>query len=59
MRIDSCRKCGFEQKEYNNNELCQVCKKNFVQFVCVKCHTVTDPQYHTHNNIIKPLEITI
>lgn len=52
MRIDSCKKCGVELREYDNSERCDACGKEFTQFVCVKCQTVTEPQYHIHRNVV-------
>ncbi|MFM7862414.1 MAG: hypothetical protein ACKO7Y_06715 [Candidatus Nitrosotenuis sp.] len=51
MRIDSCRKCGTELREYDDSERCLSCGKEFTQFVCVRCKIVTDPQYHIHNAV--------
>ncbi|QLH09620.1 MULTISPECIES: hypothetical protein [Candidatus Nitrosotenuis] len=48
MRIDLCRKCGYEMKKYEQVESCQSCGKDFEQFVCLKCSFVTEPQYHIH-----------
>jgi predicted amidophosphoribosyltransferase len=49
MRVDLCRKCGKELKEFNQAERCSVCGKEFSQFACASCNMVTEPQYHTHN----------
>jgi len=59
MRIDSCRKCGAELREYDYSERCQACGREFTQFACVKCQTITEPQYHVHAKSNKGLEIIV
>ncbi|HXG74164.1 MAG: hypothetical protein QW177_06340 [Candidatus Nitrosotenuis sp.] len=49
MRVDLCRKCGIELKEYSDSETCQVCGRDYAQFRCNKCGMVTEPQYHIHS----------
>ncbi|MFY9300292.1 MAG: hypothetical protein WAO91_03795 [Candidatus Nitrosotenuis sp.] len=49
MRIDSCRKCGAELREYDEVERCQICEKHYTQFRCKNCGIVTEPQYHAHS----------
>ncbi|MGQ0606138.1 MAG: hypothetical protein ACT4OD_04180 [Candidatus Nitrosotenuis sp.] len=56
MRIDSCKKCGIELREYDDSARCQTCGKEFAQFVCIKCQLVTEPQYHVHRNSENILE---
>ncbi|NDB32810.1 MAG: hypothetical protein EB150_04485 [Nitrososphaeria archaeon] len=51
MRIDSCRKCGTEQKEYDGSQRCQTCGKEISQFVCARCQIITEPQYHIHKRL--------
>ncbi|MBM3903931.1 MAG: hypothetical protein FJ357_02140 [Thaumarchaeota archaeon] len=59
MRIDSCRKCGIELRQYGYAERCQSCGREFAQFTCLKCNLVSDPQYHIHNKAKEALEIVI
>ncbi|MGQ0771572.1 MAG: hypothetical protein ACT4NT_02200 [Nitrososphaerota archaeon] len=52
MRIDSCKKCGIELREYDDSEKCQACGQGFTQFVCAGCQLITEPQYHIHRNAV-------
>jgi predicted amidophosphoribosyltransferase len=60
MRIDLCRKCGSELREFKQAERCHACGEEFSQFTCAKCNIITEPQYHIHpeNNSAfeKPIE---
>lgn len=48
MRVDMCRKCGIELRKFEQPEKCDICGKEFSQFICSQCNIVTDPQYHNH-----------
>lgn len=60
MRVDLCRRCGNELREFKQAERCNTCGEEFSQFTCAKCNIVTEPQYHIHaeNNAAfeKPIE---
>ncbi|MGI0008037.1 MAG: hypothetical protein ACRD92_00250 [Nitrosopumilaceae archaeon] len=42
MRIDSCRTCGVDMKEFQTCPVCRVVSR----FVCTKCGRTSDEQIH-------------
>jgi len=48
MRIDSCRRCGFDMRVRGK---CPACREA-IKFVCKNCHVETEEQIHFHCRLI-------
>lgn len=54
MKINSCRKCGYDMEVYQN---CHVCKKP-IEFACNRCNINTDKEIHS-DCMIKKATVTV
>ena len=48
MRIDSCRTCGEDMKEF---QTCPICRKT-TRFICRKCGNTSEEQVHPDCSIM-------
>ena len=54
MRIDLCRTCGIDMKEF---QACHVCRK-ISRFACPKCGRTSDEQVHPECSLLKKSVVT-